>query len=399
MIVTSINALVNRLRRTAFWNRQHFERNAWLLWTVFVVGIAIHILVKPHRSITHIYRAATQAWWSGQDLYGQGIHGFLYLPASAFLYTPFAYGPPLLLDLAWRLICVALFTLGVARLARLVAPALASRLTALALLAIIPSAGIDVVRAQSEMIMVALMFLAAVETAAGRWGWSALCLCLAVAIKPLALVALLLCALVFPPLRWRVALGMAGVLLVPFLHPDTGYVVAQYTGFAQKMLTASDPGIGRWNELAMMLRKFGLVPQHEAMTAVRAAAALAAAGLAVVAARRHNRATASVLVLSLAVCYLLVFNPRTEDGSYVNLAVLAALSAGVAWWIERRTILGWALLALCLGLGTQVYGEWIYRPTDIWLKPLLGLIYIAFLSARILRPAAVPHPEPVLSEA
>jgi hypothetical protein len=43
-----------------------------------------------------------------------------------------------------------------------------------------------------------------------------------------------------------------------------------------------------------------------------------------------------------------------------------------------------ALLALlALGLGTQAYGNWIYRPTDVWLKPLLGLVYFGYLAHRI----------------
>ena len=77
--------------------------------------------------------------------------------------------------------------------------------------------------------------------------------------------------------------------------------------------------------------------------------------------------------------YLVVFNPRAELGSYIDFAALVGLSAASAWMRGQRATA--VLLALLmLGLGTQAYGNWIYRPTDVWLKPLLGLVFFAFLA-------------------
>ena len=46
---------------------------------------------------------------------------------------------------------------------------------------------------------------------------------------------------------------------------------------------------------------------------------------------------------------------------------------------------------MILAMGTQVYGNWIYRPTDVWLKPLLALIFAAWLVDGVLRPRAAPR--------
>jgi len=44
--------------------------------------------------------------------------------------------------------------------------------------------------------------------------------------------------------------------------------------------------------------------------------------------------------------------------------------------------------AIILAMGTQAYGEWIYRPTDVWLKPLLALFFAVWLVGGILWPRA-----------
>ena len=56
---------------------------------------------------------------------------------------------------------------------------------------------------------------------------------------------------------------------------------------------------------------------------------------------------------------------------------------GHATWRERV-----ALGAMILAMGTQAYGNWLYRPTDVWLKPALCLVFVAWLVDAILRPRA-----------
>ena len=195
-----------------------FETTAWSIWLIFLSAMSILVVFRPHRCISHIYRNAALHWWSGQDLYESGYHGFLYFPSSAVLYTPFAWLPQEVGGMAWRWLSVGLLTWAICRLCRLLLPPEhAPRAIALTLLVVIPAAAINVVRAQSEIIMFALMVLGAVEIGYQRWTRAALWLTLAAAIKPLALALAALCLVLVPPLRGRLLLGLALMLALPVL--------------------------------------------------------------------------------------------------------------------------------------------------------------------------------------
>jgi hypothetical protein len=178
---------------------------------------------------------------------------------------------------------------------------------------------------------------------------------------------------------------MLVVLLLPFLHPDPHYVAAQDVAMVDELLFAAQPGITRFNDIAMMLHRFAIDPPSEVILALRIAGAAAALCLAALAVRRRPLAESAIAVLALAVAYLVVFNPRSELGSYMNLAALVGISAALAWYRgeQKAAVL---LALLILGFGTQVYGNFLYRLTDVWLKPLLGLVYFGWLAHRILVP-------------
>jgi len=159
-----------------------------------------------------------------------------------------------------------------------------------------------------------------------------------------------------------------------------------------ELLFAAQPGVTRFNDIAMMLHRFAIDLPAPAILALRIAGAVATLWLAALAVRRRPLERSAIAVLMLAVTYLVVFNPRSELGSYMNLAALVGISAALAWYRGEKTTA--VLLALLiLGFGTQVYGNWLYRLTDVWLKPLLGLVYFGYLARRILsRPLAGPTP-------
>jgi alpha-1,2-mannosyltransferase len=370
-------------RRTA----RLIEIGAWLLWLGLLVAASITVLTKPTHSTFHVYRDGVNHWWAAQNLYDQSSYGFVYLTSSPLFFTPFVWLGSPLDDLAWRCFVVAVFTYGLWRLVALVFPDRARIVMAAVLLLLLPCAGVNVQKSQAELAMIGWMFLGAVESAEGRWSRAALWLCLAFALKPLALVLILLYGAVVPQLRVRLALGIVVALLLPFLHPSWSYVAGQEAAMVRVMLTAMQPELTRWNEFAVMLHKFAVDPPASAILATRLVAAFVTLGLAVGASRRLRRPEAAVAVLSIAVCYLLVFNPRTELDGYMNLGAIAALFAAMAWARGPRDRIAVVLLPLLvLALGTQAYGNWIFRPTDFWLKPLLGLAFFVYLGYRILGP-------------
>jgi hypothetical protein len=356
-------------------------RAGWGVWITFLAVIAVLTLRNPDgHSVLPAYRAGAEAWWAGRDIYGPGIHGFLYLPAFALLFSPFAWLGSPAGDLAWRLAGFALLTTAYARLARLAAPQRAAEVLAVMLLAALPASGAALRNGQATVPMLALMIHAAVDLAGpDRRRWRpALLLALAVAVKPLALVLALLAAALRPALRLPLAAGLAVVLLLPFLAADPATVARQYASAWTKLTAAADPGLGRWADLTMLLTRAGWPPPEAAMTLLRLAGAAAALAAAAWAARRLRPADTALAWLALACLYLLLLNPRAEENSYILLAPLVALLAGRAWLDGRRGAAA-GLLALCLALGNHAYGDLVYRPTELWLKPLLALLFLGYL--------------------
>ena len=159
-----------------------------MLWAGLLLGTSIILWRDPGRGIFDVYRDATTHWWAAESLYRPGMRAFVYLTSGPLIFTPFtALGRPLD-DVAWRIFSVALFLWGMFRLARLVRPSDAGVALATILLLMLPGAGVDVQRGQAAVAMAGWVFLGAADAAGQRWGKAALWLCLAVALKPLALV-------------------------------------------------------------------------------------------------------------------------------------------------------------------------------------------------------------------
>ncbi|MBK1842903.1 DUF2029 domain-containing protein [Azospirillum sp. YIM B02556] len=290
--MNSYGIILSRLSRGGLARRG--DASAWAVgvWCLFVAAMAVLAVVRPERPITHIYRDAVIDWWSSVPVYTQGIHGFLYFPSSAVLLGPLAALPLGVGDQLWRLVMVAAFSGAVYRVAALLHPDMGRRLAAWVLVAAIPTASINILRCQCELIMMSVVLHAAVDLARGRDRRGAVMLALAVALKPLALVPALLFALLRPGVRRPLTLGLLAALLAPFLHPDPGYVAGQYAAMVGKLATAAAPDSGRWFDLTRLLAETGMQPAYAIMTGLRLAGALLVAGIAWAGARRLDRATA-----------------------------------------------------------------------------------------------------------
>lgn len=362
---------------------------AAVLWAALVVGASIAVLRQPIRSIFDVYRDGATHWWAAEPLYWPGRRAFVYLTSSPLMFTPFTVLGEPLDDLAWRVFSVAVFIAGVFRLVRVVRSGDAAAPLAVILLLMLPCSGVDVQRGQAAMAMSGWIFLGAADAVEQRWVRAAFWLCLALALKPLALVPLLLFAASFREIRLPLVTGVATVLVVPFLHPDPSYVVTQEVAMVQTLMHAADLGVTRYNDYAMMLNRFGLDLPAPVLLATRVAAGLATLALARATARRQAAPGRAVVVLALAMTYLMLFNPRTELGNYMGLAAVIGVfmvSGQTRPWRERILF-----AAMILAMGTQAYGNWIYRQTDVWLKPALALAFALWLADGVLRPRSAPR--------
>jgi alpha-1,2-mannosyltransferase len=376
------NLLENRLaeRSNFAWRGKH--RPAVFV-PVFGFGALVGVTVirlamgVPQASAFKTYAHAVEQWWAGIDPYGAGGHGFLYLPSSIVLFTPFASMGPKLGGVAWCLLSAGLYGSGLMRLARLVSPAQGLPVLAIALLATLPSLNRNLSDGQAQVIMTGLLLNAASDLIVQRnWRCAAL-LSLAFAIKPIAVPMVGLVFVLFSELRVPLLIGLCAVLLLPLIHPDSGFALAEYGNFIEKILVAGQVSAAAWPWLAdisTLLAALGIPIGQTGQLAIRAVGA----GLALYLgyrARNLSRVENICAVLALSLIYLTLLNPRTEFDAYVALSSVIGISAGAVLSRTRSSVLGWALLGAALALGIP-WGKQI----DPWLKPALALLYAVYWS-------------------
>jgi hypothetical protein len=357
-------------------------RLAWIVWLAFTLAVtALVVLERERRSVTPVYREATEAWHARRPLYVDGIHGFLYLPSAAMLYTPFTWPPGPWGGVVWRWVGLAVLATGVWRLAAFGGGPRERRflvLTALTLPILASSAR----NGQMNVPMAGLMAHAAVDLAGAAWWRAAAGLALAFALKPTVLPLALLAVVLYPATSWRFGVLAAGVLALPFAAAEAAYVGAQYAGFVDKMRVAGAPPPGRWQDVTGIPRALGYVPPAGLMTALRLAAAAATLVLCWLARRRFGPERGALFLLVLGACYILLWNPRTEGVTYLILVPALGVLADWTLAADRRSRAGWLCVAIALVLAvSHLLTPGKYNP---WLRPAVTLVFLGYVVGLIL---------------
>jgi alpha-1,2-mannosyltransferase len=360
---------------------------AWGLFLLTFLIINADVVRRPFKHTTMpTYRLASTQWWQAVDPYSRDPHaGFLYFPQAAVLFTPFNLLPFWAGEFLWRAATFGLFAYALVRLNEFFLSANRQPAKTFLILSVlaIPSAFASLRNAQFDLPLAALIVLAAAEIAAARWTAATAWLCLAIALKPLAVVPLLLFSALYWKLIPRLALGLVIVLALPFLHWNPAFAANEYVRCFDTLVWASKGNEARYSDLAALLSRFGYDAPDPLKTVARVIFALTYLGLGAMAARRLSRIEAAWTVGALSADYLMLFNPRTETCSYVflgpfvaSLALFYAPQAGRKW-LSRG--LGFAALGLACDAIPVVHGL-----TDRWFKPLIALFFLPVLIEFIL---------------
>jgi alpha-1,2-mannosyltransferase len=360
----------------------------WAFWILVFVVITGDVMrhVLSHTTMP-VYRAAARLWWQGQDIYTFRQHdGFFYFPSAAFLFSPYNAVPFYVGEVLWRLTTFGLFAYALVRLNEvfLFGHRRSGERTLLILsLLAVPSAFASLRNAQFDLPVAALVVLTAMEVASARWTRAAFWLCLAFALKPLAIVPVLLFGALYGKLIPRLMIGLLIALALPFLHWNPAFVAHEYLRCFQNMAMASKGDEPRYSDLAALLSHVNFNPPDLWKTAVRLAFALIYFVLGAVAVQRLAGFRAAWAVGALAADYLMLFNPRTETCSYVflgpfvaSLALLYLREAGWKW-------LGYLLIFAALGLACDAFPKIgtfsVHDMTDRWFKPLIAVFFFMVL--------------------
>jgi len=366
-----------------------FRWAAWAFWLVLFALILGDVARRPTQHTTMpTYRLAATQWWQGQDPYSQNAHaGFLYFPQAAFLFTPFNAVPFMAGEILWRVVTFGLFFYALRRLAQCFLNrdgVFSDRSFLILSLLAVPSSLASLRNAQFDLPLAALVVLAAAEIASARWNAAAAWLCIAVALKPLAIVPMLLFGALYWKLIPRVIVGMLIVIALPFLHWSPAFVAHEYVRCFETLVWATQANEPKYSDLAALLSHFGYDAPDILKTVVRVLCALGFLGLGWLAVRsRMRRSAAAWIVGALSADYLMLFNPRTETCSYVFLGPFVASLALYYAAQPRRKALAWLLGFAALGLACDAFpkiGDFsIHDLTDRWFKPLIALIFLPVL--------------------
>ena len=351
-------------------------------WFLFALILGIVVAVQPDKhTVTPEYRQASEKWWAGtQSLYTTDQGGYLYLPQAAILYTPYQLLPKRVGEPLWRLTGLGLLALGLWRVSKLLDPSQKERLFLAATLLVIPSALSSARNGQVNLPLAGLFLLFVADLASFRWNSATLWLLLGVLLKPIALAPALLAAACFAPLRLRLIGGFVICLAAAYLHPSSSFVTAEYHHFFQKFILAGSPLVkDNFSDFFGMLWHWGIHPAPMIISGCRALAAGLTLLFALLAMRSFsgNQLLQAFAVMLLAVLYLMLFNPRTEENSYVMLAGFTALLAARDF-VSGMTQRGKWLAIFSLLLAVENYG-FIYHLTRIWFKPLISSLFLVIL--------------------
>jgi hypothetical protein len=373
--------------------REAWERTiiAWLvllalcLWAAAFISVSVLVHKNwKDRNECALFQESAQKWWSHQSLYEpiKWIDGFLYLPQSVVIYSPFAAMGHPTGDIAWRLFGLLLLITGIWRLSYVLSPKYGALIFAIAsYIAVAPSLG-SLRNGQPNMHISGIMLHTAVELSRRRLWPAAMLLLAGLAIKPIILVMVLLVMALYPAIIWRSAIVAFVLALVPYVGQSAHYVNWQYQQFWEKLNVAEAP-TRAFCDFRGIFWTIGWIMPVRLYTVLQLLAAAGTLLMCFIARMKHRDPFAAIYLAALAACYLMLFNPRTESNSYVILEPYIAIPAAMMFfgWNRSRAgifLIGLSVLMFCDG--------WAYHATENWLKALTCIVYSILLVTEILKP-------------
>jgi hypothetical protein len=332
-------------------------------------------------------------------MFSQNGKGFIYLPHCGILYVPFAVLPFTLAEILWRVVTIGSLAFAVRRLATLAARQTGVELFPLMTIITLPMVWSSARNGQMTLPMAALMIVSACDLADGRWWRATAWLTLGIMLKPLIVAQALVVAVLYRPMSWRLLVGAAAAVAMPFLTQSPDYVIEQYIGTVNSLAWSVQLGMDTiWAQLFGMLEVFGIDTPDRVQTALRLAAAAGTLVLCWLAQQRRGTPLAEVFLYALLGCYLMLFNPRTENNTYSVIAPAIAVFCARSFLVEGRMLRGALLAVAALAVLSSYEVGRLFSPREqaIWLAPLTTVFFTAFLIVQLLpahgrrRTAAVP---------
>lgn len=363
---------------------------ALALWLISLSVISVRVAINPiKRTVTPVYHQASRDWADRKTLY-EGTSGMHYLPPFVALYAPFEWLPLRLSEVVWRWLGTGMIAGGLWRICRSCSQS-EERLdrnfflvTALSFPLCLPAIN----NGQANATMAGLFLLATACCLERRTWLAALCLGLAVAVKPLGVAAVGLAVAVFPSLLVPSLVATVAVLLLPYATAPAPYVTSQYQAAWANLRECAVISENRFADLNGIIRAFGTELNGTPGLALRAVAGLTMFVLCAVWVRRQAEPGRSLAWYGFSALYLMLFNPMTEANSYVILAPGFALASVLTWNRGlHSTAWFWGGAVLSMGLLPNIVRPWFGNNFALVWHPVLALLLLGWLVAVVLRTA------------
>ena len=364
-------------------------RSALVLWGLTAIAATVGG-VAGHRTVTGVYHEAVHAWSTRTDLYG---HGYQYLPQFVVLFWPFDQLPFVLSEIAWRLVSIC--ALGVAswRLVCAQIPAGLERQRVFLQISMpILLTGFDSFRnGQANTLFGAVSIFGACSLFDRRNGEGSSIapgyFVVASLIKVFGVIEIVFAGLLRPLVILRsITLGAAAIL-VPFCLAPSQYVCRQYQLLWLNLMSNANLADHRFADLNGLLLAIASPLSAHWSIAVRAIAALLGGVILVHLVRwRPPNCSPALILYGTASSYWMLFNPMTEQNSYVIVApFLTLIALGRAGQVYDPLV-KWGMLSLVISM--TVLPELVRRQLPdfgLWWHPLIMAVLLIAFAAPVLR--------------
>jgi len=367
------------------------------LWFSFCFSIVTLAAIHPEiQSVIPIYWEASTNWMQGEKLYqlytGMKVGRlFLYLPQSAILQVPFAVLPTQLAEPLWRIANITLYAFSVF----LVSSLIPSRKSFLVLTSFgIPLAISSAFNGQINLTLASLLGILSYTLIHKKFKTSVMICLIGFAFKPLMIVPLLLiCGVFYKQSLVNAIIGMILLFLFPFFTQSSDYVFSQYQQFFSLLLSiGQSPDYRNYATFFGMLNYFGISTSLLFELSISTILALATFLYCLRYQQTRTHQESCLILTSMAAFYILLFNPISENNTYV----IAAIAMGYFFVINlesgKNALRRWnsAVMIFCLLLmaGSHQWASFLTPGNVRWPAPLALTIFTIYIFA-VIQPAKI----------
>ncbi|OGT51059.1 MAG: hypothetical protein A3E84_04380 [Gammaproteobacteria bacterium RIFCSPHIGHO2_12_FULL_42_13] len=362
-----------------------------LLWAPllawYLIGFFITRSPKYFLTVDTIYFSAGKAWLAAQPLYQcEGNGCFVYFPTSAAFFSLFSWMPLKLAELIFRLLSVTMLTLGIFAFCKTTDAKHYLHRYFFALLATILLTQPALFNGQCHVLTTGLLLLGFASIAAQKIWRASFFLALALALKPTSIVLCLLAPFIYPKLRFQLLATILIIFLLPFIHFSPSYVLDSYIDFIRRFHEAMQFDAQNADNWATLFGAIAFYSGHAINGGIqfwiRLLAALLTLALCLYMKKKCSLQHLVFFTFTLAMCYLMLFNSRTENNDYMMIAPMLGYTLSLVL-CKRRWIptiaMGTGIILICANWELT---RFITPDNNIWISPTVIAFFTFYFVLR-----------------